>query len=92
MLSEKITMYFLCNEFLYLLLSKTFQKYFKKIPRSRVEDPVKQRQRAETVRSKSVHELSQITSLADFPLPAPIENIIQRGPRPVERKKKFREK
>ena len=75
-----------------LVIVNNILKYFTKIPRSRVEDPVKQRQRAETVRSKSVHELSQITSLADFPLPAPIENIIQRGPRPVERKKKFREK
>jgi hypothetical protein len=60
--------------------------------RSKIEDPEKQRARAATVKSKSVHELSQIGSFAEFPLPAPIENIIQRGPRPVERKKRFREK
>ncbi len=56
--------------------------------RARVEDPEKQRARAEAVRSKSVHELSQIGGLEDIPVPA----FISRAARPVERKKRFREK
>lgn len=56
--------------------------------RAKMEDPDKQRERAEVVKSKSVHELSQINSISDIPLPA----FITRGPRPVERKKRFREK
>ena len=57
------------------------------IVRAKVEDPEKQKERAEMVKSKSVHELAQISSLSDFPLPA----VISKRPRPVERKKKFRE-
>ena len=55
--------------------------------RAKMEDPEVQKERAEQVKAMSVHELSQINSLADFPVP----NFI-RGSRPVERKKRFREK
>jgi hypothetical protein len=55
--------------------------------RSKMEDPEVQRGRSEVVKSKSVHELSQITSLSDFPVPS----FVSRRPRPVERRKKFRE-
>ena len=56
--------------------------------RAKVEDPSVQRERAELVKAKSVHELAQITSFSDIPVP----NFISRGTRPVERKKRFREK
>ena len=56
--------------------------------RAKMEDPEKQRERAELVKAKSVHELAQISSMSDIPLPA----FMSRGSRPVERKKKFREK
>ena len=45
--------------------------------RSRVEDPDVQRQRKELTQSKSVSELAQVKSLADFPIPANIEKLIQ---------------
>ena len=56
--------------------------------RSKMEDPEVQRERAEVVKAKSVHELSQITSLGDIPIP------FARGSSAsaVERKKRFREK
>lgn len=60
--------------------------------RAKVEDPIKQRDHAEIVKAKSVHELSQINSLGDFPMPERISRLVHRAPRPVERKKKFREK
>ena len=61
--------------------------------RARVEDPEVQKSRAETVKAKSVYELSQINSLADLPIPTTFENLMNRnGPAPVERKKRFREK
>ena len=44
--------------------------------RARVETPEVQQERAETVKTKTVAELSQINSLAEFPLPKPIENLI----------------
>ena len=56
--------------------------------RSKVEDPEKQRERAEAVKAKSVNELAQINSISDIPVPS----FISRGARPVERKKRFREK
>ena len=61
--------------------------------RSKIEDPEVQRERAESVKSKSIGELSQIHSIDDIPLPSTIENWIGRSTsgRPVERKKKFRE-
>ena len=44
--------------------------------RARVETPEVQAERAETVKTKTVAELSQINSLSEFPLPKPIENLI----------------
>ena len=38
-------------------------------------DPEKTKERQELIRSKSPHELSQITSLAEFPVPSPIQNL-----------------
>lgn len=59
--------------------------------RARQEDPEVQRERAEVVKAKSVNELSQVASIEDFPLPKSIDQLIGRTPRPVERRKKFRE-
>ena len=55
--------------------------------RSKTEDAETQRERAEVVKAKSVHELSQITSLADIPIPMRGSSASA-----VERKKRFREK
>merc|ERR1712226_528133 len=56
------------------------------------EDPEVQAARAEIVKSKSVNELSQITSLSDIPIPDVIENFVRRSYAPTERKKKFKER
>jgi hypothetical protein len=56
--------------------------------RAKMEDPDVQRERAEAVKTYSVRELAAITSLSDIPLPS----FLSRGSRPVERKKRFREK
>lgn len=45
--------------------------------RTRVEHPETLTRRRELVQSKSVSELAQVQSFADFPLPKPIENLIQ---------------
>merc|ERR1712223_515345 len=45
--------------------------------RTRVEDPEVLATRQETVQSKSVYELSKLNSFSDFPLPTPVEKIIQ---------------
>ena len=45
--------------------------------RTRVEDPEVLATRQEVVQSKSVGELAQLNSFSDFPLPTPIEKIIQ---------------
>ena len=60
--------------------------------KTKIEDPDVQQERAETVKSKSVHELSQINSLNEIPLPASVEGWVRTGSRPVERRKRFREK
>ena len=64
--------------------------------RSKIEEPETQKLRAETIKSKSVHELSEIKSIDDFPLPSTVENFVARArspsTRPVERRKRFREK
>nr|XP_040577522.1 titin homolog isoform X4 [Lepeophtheirus salmonis] len=60
--------------------------------RSCVEDPQVQKENADLLKSKSVKELSQIHGISDFPLPTRIEYAVGRKPRPVERRKKFREK
>ena len=59
--------------------------------RSRQEEPEVQQARAEVIKQKSVNELSKINSLNEFPLPKKVEQIIGRAPRPVERRKKFRQ-
>ena len=56
------------------------------------EDPEIQAARAEVVKSKSVHELSQVNSLADVPIPEAIENFMKKKQlAPAERKKKFKD-
>ena len=45
--------------------------------KSKVEKPEVQKQRAELVSSKSVSELSQVTSLSDFPIPTTLERIVK---------------
>ena len=61
--------------------------------RSRKEEPEVQQERAQAVKAKSVSELSQIRSLDDVPMPTTIEHLVGRtGSRPVERRKRFREK
>ena len=45
--------------------------------RTRVESPEVQESRKSVVQSKSVSELSQVKNFADFPLPTPIEHLIQ---------------
>lgn len=47
--------------------------------KAKVEDPEIQRQRAALVSSKSVSELSQVTSLSDFPIPSTLERLISRS-------------
>merc|ERR1719510_1163972 len=46
--------------------------------RARDEDPELQKQRQELVRSKSPQELSQLTSISDFPIPTNIEKLLQK--------------
>ena len=61
--------------------------------KSIVEDQEVSKTNAEAVKARSVHELSQIHGLDDIPLPAAIDSFVGRtGSRPVERRKKFREK
>jgi len=64
----------------------------KLLVKTETEDPEVQAARAEIVKSKSVNELSQITSLSDIPIPEAIENLVKRSYAPAERKKKFKEK
>jgi len=64
----------------------------KLLVKAETEDPEVQAARAEIVKSKSVNELSQITSLSDIPIPDVIENFVRRSYAPTERKKKFKER
>ena len=57
-----------------------------------VEDPEVQKERADLIKTKTVKELSQVTSFSDFPVPENIEKLVSRQPGAVERKKRFREK
>ena len=50
----------------------------KLLVKTETEDPEVQAARAEIVKSKSVNELSQITSLADIPIPDAIENFVKK--------------
>ena len=55
--------------------------------RSKVEDPEKQKERQQLTQNKSVSELGKVTSLSDFPIPSPIEKLLnsdKRMSRPVE--------
>lgn len=60
--------------------------------RVRDEDPQVQKQRQELTRSKSPVELSQISSLSDFPIPKNIEDLLNKkkvendGPTPPPRR------
>merc|ERR1712032_707899 len=62
-----------------------------------VEEPEVQAARAEVVKSKSVAELSQITTISDFPVPETIENLFsnktvdRKQYAPAERRKKIKE-
>ena len=47
--------------------------------RSRIEDPEVQKSRKEITEGKTVSELSQIHSVAEFPIPASIEKAIEKG-------------
>ena len=51
----------------------------KLLVKSKTEKPEVQRERAQLVSSKSVSELSQVTSLHDFPVPTTIERLISKS-------------
>merc|ERR1711974_204730 len=69
----------------------------KLMTKSVVEEPEVQAARAEVVKSKSVAELSQITTISDFPVPDTIENLFsnktvdRKQYAPAERRKKIKE-
>ena len=72
----------------------TSVKETKLLVKAECEEPEVQAARAEIVKSKSVHELSQVTSLSDFPVPEVIENMLKKKVKnlaPAERKKKFKD-
>ena len=46
--------------------------------RSRVEDPLVQKERAELVKNRTVAQLSQITSLSDIPIPKGLQTLADR--------------
>jgi hypothetical protein len=67
----------------------------KLMTKSIVEEPEVQAARAEVVKSKSVNELSQISTISDFPIPDTIENFVKTLDKkhyaPAERRKKIKE-
>merc|ERR1711971_404337 len=69
----------------------------KLMTKSVVEEPEVQAARAEVVKSKSVSELSQITTISDFSVPETIENLFsnktvdRKQYAPAERRKKIKE-
>merc|ERR1712013_540210 len=69
----------------------------KLMTKSVVEEPEVQAARAEVVKSKSVAELSKITTISDFPVPETIENLFsnktvdRKQYAPAERRKKIKE-
>merc|ERR1712223_1501448 len=69
-------------------------KETKLLVKAQCEDPEVQAARAEIIKSKSVNELSQITSLSEVPIPEVIENMLKqkKSLAPAERKKKFKDK
>merc|ERR1719461_1083569 len=50
--------------------------------KSKIQDPELVKERQELVRTKSPAELSQISSVADLPIPAPVENMLKRKSEP----------
>ena len=46
---------------------------------TKIQDPELVNERRETVASKSVNELSQVQSLADMPIPSPVQKLIDRA-------------
>ena len=63
------------QENIYATLPKSLKSEV--LVRARVESPEVRQNRYELTQSKSVSELSQVRNLAEFPLPTPIENLIQ---------------
>jgi len=57
----------------------------------KTEDQELVQQRAETVKSKSVSELSEIRSMNDIPIPSTLTRLAKRDYAPVERKKMFKQ-
>ena len=47
--------------------------------KSKIEKPEVQRERAQLVSSKSVSELSQVTSISDIPIPTTLERMISKS-------------
>ena len=47
--------------------------------KSKIEKPEVQKERAQLVSSKSVSELSQVTSLNEFPIPTTLERLISKS-------------
>ena len=47
--------------------------------KARVEDPQLQQSRSQIIQSKSVSELSQISSWSDFPVPTTIEKFLSKS-------------
>ena len=52
------------------------------VVRKRIEDPKVQAERAETVKNKTVAELSQIHSLSDLPIPSALQHLTDTAKRP----------
>ena len=50
----------------------------KLLVKAREEDPETQKQRQELTRSKSPVELSQMSSISEFPIPTTIEKMLQK--------------
>ena len=63
------------QENIYATLPKSLKSEV--LVRARVESPEVQKNRYELTQSKSVSELAQVRNLSEFPLPTPIENLIQ---------------
>jgi hypothetical protein len=59
---------------LYASLPRSFKQEC--VVRTREEDPEVLKQRQELARAKTPIELSKITALSDFPIPATIENLM----------------
>ena len=58
---------------------------------AKVEDQEKVYERAETIKAKSVSELSEIKTMSDIPIPSTLTRLAKRDYAPVERKKMFKQ-